>query len=176
LFLALGIAIAPDPGGAAYALVDSSLRVSGDLCGGAGLLSGAGVATSADAIGLLDDNRITGPWLHGVLSRPIQRGAMALSWTGTSALEALRGEDIERLPEAPATHLEAAPFIGRLDSALSGVSALWLAGYDALTAPALAGLRLVGAAALAERLERARTEARERALGPEPLPPRGPLD
>jgi hypothetical protein len=168
--LALGASLAPDPGGAALALVDSALRVTGDLCGSAGLLAGSGVALAGDVLALIDHNRATAPWLAGFASRPTLRAAMALSWGGTSLLEALRGEDIERLPEAPATYLEAAPGIGRVDTALSAAGALWLATYDAATAPALVGLRLAGARERAARLDRARTEMRVRMLGPEPLP------
>ncbi len=169
--LVLSLALAPDPGAAGSALVDSALRATGDVAGSAGLLTGAAVACAGDLVSLVDDNRLTRPVLHGLLSRPTHRVAMALSWGGTSLLEGLRGEDIERLPEAAPTYLEAAPFVGRVDTALSGAGALWLAVYDVATAPPLAGLRLLGTHGPADALERARTDARVRALGPEPLPP-----
>jgi hypothetical protein len=169
----LAALLVPDPAGAGLSLVDSALRAGGDAIGGAGLLAGAAVATAGDLVGLIDDNRLSAPVLRGLVSRPSKRVAMAVSWGGTALLEALRGEDIERLPEAPATYLEADPFLGRVDTALTGAGALWLAVYDLATAPALATLRLCGARGAADSIERFRTEARVRALGPEPLPSRG---
>jgi len=85
-------------------------------------------------------------------------------------MEGLRGEDIERLPEAKATYLMADPGIGRLDTTLDGVRAIGLGISDALTMTPLALLRLLGANRAAERLAQHQANARTRALGPLPAP------
>lgn len=159
----------PDPLGAVTALARGSSRTAGDLIGGAGLVGAAGIALVGDAIALLDDNRLTHPVLRGAMSGATRRAALVVSWTSTAALEALRGEDIERLPEALETYRSAAPFVGRLDTALSGASALGLAIGDLSYAPVLSLLVLAGADDRASALARRRIEARIEALGPEPL-------
>ena len=164
----------PDPLGAVAALAQGSSRAAGDVIGGAGLVGAAGIALGGDGIALLDDNRLTRPALRGVLSGATHHAALAVSWSSTGVLEALRAEDIERLPEAIETYRSAAPFVGRLDTALSGAAALRLGVGDVCWAPVLSLLRLVGADEQASALIRRRTEARISALGPEPLLRRGP--
>jgi hypothetical protein len=164
----------PDPLGAVTALVQGTSRAAGDLIGGAGLVGAAGIALVGDGIALLDDNRLTRPVLRGVLSGATHHAALAVSWSFTGVLEALRAEDIERLPEAIETYRSAAPFVGRLDTALSGGAAIRLGVGDLSCAPVLSLLRLVGADAQASALARRRIEARIDALGPEPLPRRRP--
>ncbi len=166
-----GAGAAPDPAGAARALAHAPFVVAGDLCGAAGLASAAAIALAGDALALVDDNRLSRPVLRGVASGLVHRVALAASWIGTGALEGLRGEDIERLPEARATYLEAAPGVGRVDTLLDAGAALGLAAGDLASAPLLALLRAVGAGATADALELQRKEARVRALGPDPLPP-----
>ncbi len=161
----------PDPVGALVDLSRAPLVVTGDAVGAVGLCAAAGIATAGDAIALVDANRFTRPLLRGIASGLVHRAALAVSWTSTGALEALRGEDIERLPEAPATYLEAAPGTGRLATFLDGLAAGRLALGDLLHAPLSVGARLVGARASADRLAVRRAEARTNALGPLPLPP-----
>jgi len=164
-------AAAPDPVGALVELTRAPLVVAGDAVGAVGLCAAAGIATAGDGIALVDANRFTRPVLRGVASGLVHRAALAVSWTSTGLLEALRGEDIERLPEAPATYLEAAPGTGRLATFLDGVGAGRLAIGDLLHAPLAVGARLVGARDTAERIAVRRAEARTDALGPLPLPP-----
>jgi hypothetical protein len=157
---------APDVPAAWAALVETPLRVTGDSAGAAGLLCAPAVALVGDAVALVDATWLPAGPLEGWLSGPVHRVAMAVSWTGTSILETLRAEDIERLPEAMATYRGAAPGVGRLDTLLSGVGALRLAVRDLLTGPVLAMLHLGGADGVATRLERDRDEARTKLLGP----------
>ncbi len=157
---------APDVPGAWVALVETPLRVTGDSVGAAGLLAAPAVALVGDAIALVDATWIPPGPLDGWLSGPVHRVAMAVSWTGTSTLEALRGEDVERLPEDAATYRSAAPGVGRLDTFLSGAGALRLTVRDLLTGPALVMLHLVGANETATRVIRGRDEARTKLLGP----------
>lgn len=171
-----GARAAPDPLGATAALARAPLVVAGDLCGAVGLASAATIALAGDALALVDDNPLTRPLLRGTASGVVYRLALATSWIGTGALEGLRGEDIERLPEAPATYLEAAPGVGRIDTLLDASGAARLAVGDLTSAPLLALLRAVGATGAAERLAQSRKEARVSALGPDPLPPPGPGD
>lgn len=171
-----GVRAAPDPLGATAALARAPLVVAGDLCGAAGLASAATIALAGDALAVVDDNPLTRPLLRGTASGLVYRLALATSWIGTGALEGLRGEDIERLPEAPATYLEAAPGVGRVDTLLDAVGAGRLAVGDLTSAPLLVLLRAVGATGTADRLARARHEARVSALGPDPLPPPAPGD
>jgi hypothetical protein len=161
----------PDVAHAWGSLVETPLRVTGDSAGAIGLLSAPTVALAGDAIALLDATWVPAGPLDGWLSGPVHRVAMAISWTGTSALEALRSEDIERLPENVATYRSAAPGVGRLDTFLTGVGALRLAVRDLLTGPALAMLHLAGANETAARLTRDRDEARTKLLGPLALSP-----
>jgi hypothetical protein len=165
---------APDPAGAWTALVETPLRVSGDAAGSVGLLAGAGIGLAGDVIAVLDATWLPPGPLEGWVSGPVHRVAMAASWAGTSVLEALRGEDIERLPEHSATYRLAAPGVGRLDTLLAGGGALCLAAQDLVSGPILALLRGVGANGAAARLVRARQENRTRLLGPLSLPPGRP--
>ena len=164
----------PSPAKAWNALVETPLRTTGDLLGAAGLVSASAVALAGDGVALLDATFVPPGPLGGWVSGPVRRVAMALSWTGTGALEAFRGEDIERLPEDPATYTKAAPGRGRLDTFLSGVGAIRLAIRDLLTGPALVTLHLVGAERLAARVEQRNAEARTRLLGPLPVPGTSP--
>lgn len=171
LALALGGAsragAAPEPLGALVDLGRAPLAVSGDVIGGTGLLGASLVATLGDVIALVDDNRV----LRGVASGGVHLLARGVSWTGTQALELLRGEDVERWPEAAAAYREAAPFAGRLDTAASGVGAFNLALRDALLGPPAALLRGVGLQGAARSLAQSRREAALRTLGPPPAPP-----
>ena len=162
---------APDMDGAIETLVAGPLKVAGDALGGVGLAGAAGCAAAGDLLSLADANPLTQPLLRGVASRTVHRLALALSWTSTGLLEGLRGEDIERLPEASATYLVAARGVGRLDTFVSGVRALGLAFHDGLIIPPLVILHLAGAQEMAERLSRRQEEARIDALGPTALPP-----
>jgi len=161
----------PDPGGALQAAVQAPLRTLGDWIGGVGMLAATGLALSADLIHTLDHNRWTAPWLHGVASGALVRIAWGVSASSGAALELLRWEDIERLPEARATYLRAAPFVGRLDTALSGAAALRLGCGDAAFGVPIAVLRLAGLRGAADHLAQGRIEARIVALGPTALEP-----
>ncbi len=165
----------PDPPGAAAAAIDMPLRAGGSAIGGVGLIGAALVALAGDALPAIDPNRWTEPRLRGAASGVVHRGALLVSTVSTSALEALRAEDIERLPEAQAAYLSAAPGVGRMDTALTGGAALRLAAGDLLAWPALVVLRLAGAAKTADRLSASRLDARIAALGPSPLPPGAPV-
>jgi hypothetical protein len=159
---------APDLDGAIAALVSGPLAATGDALGGAGLVAAAGCGSTADVVALVDANRLTSPLLRGTASRTLLRLALGLSWTSTGLLEGLRGEDIERLPEARATYLSAAPGVGRVETLTGGIRSLGLALSDALSTPPLVILRLVGARGPAERLARRQENARIDALGPLP--------
>jgi len=163
---------APDPLAGAAALLATPFEVAGDLLGGAGLIGAALLAGVGDAVALADRNPVTEPLLRGAASRTVQTLAFAVSWSASSSLELLRREDVERLPEPLGAYVEVAPFAGRFDTARSGASALGLALRDAWSGPALAAAHLAGARGTAEALAQGRNEARVRALGPDPLPPR----
>jgi hypothetical protein len=158
----------PDAPAALRALLRAPGRVAGDAVGGVGLVGAATAALAGDAVSLIDDNRFSRPLLHGLASGVLKHVALALSWTATGALEGLRAEDIERLPEASPSYLEAAPGVGRLDTFASGVGALWLAVRDAVAAPPEVALHLVGARETARALQQSQSEARTRLLGPLP--------
>jgi hypothetical protein len=171
--LACGLALcasramaAPEPLAALGDLARVPLTVSGDVIGGTGLLSGSALATCGDALALLDDNRV----LRGYTSSGVRLLARGVSWGGTQALELLRGEDVERWPEAAAAYRDAAPFTGRLDTAAAGLGALQLGLRDALLGPPAAILRAVGVQGAAQSLARSRREAALRTLGPPPAP------
>lgn len=159
---------APDPLGALGALVEGGFAALGDLIGGSGLLTAALLGTAGDLIGLVDHNPVTRHVLFGIASRPTQALALGVSNGATGLLEGLRAEDIERLPQPAQAYLDTAPTAGRFDTALSGVGAIFLAPGDLIAAPLRAGLLLVGAGGTAAAVERSRTEARIRRLGPEP--------
>jgi hypothetical protein len=159
---------APDIDGAIDALVSGPLRTAGDAVGGVGLIAAAGCAGGGDLISLIDANRLTRPLLRGAVSQAVRRLAMAVSWTATGALEGIRNQDIERLPEAEATYLSAAPGMGRIDTFIGGIRALGLALSDGLSTPPQVTLRLLGANELAGRLTRRQENARIDALGPLP--------
>ncbi len=165
-----GARAAPDPAGALEAAIDMPLRATGSAVGGVGLLAASLLGLAGDLVRSVDGNRFTRPVFRGVFSNLVYRGALGVSSGSTGLLEALRGEDIERLPEAHASYLGAAPWVGRADTALTGGAALRLAVGDLLSWPALVVLRGVGAEGLAGRLDAARTDARVAALGPSPLP------
>lgn len=163
---------APDPVRAIESLVRGPLRVSGDLVGGLGLCLASGVALLSDGVSWIDDNRLTRPLLRGALSRGGHYAALGISHGSTGILELLRGEDIERLPEARATYLEAAPGYGRWTTFATGLAALELGIGDGLATVPLALLYAGGAETWAARLARRREEARTRGLGP--LTPEAP--
>ncbi len=160
----------PDPAGATVALLRSPLDVAGDLFGAVGLWTASVVGLAGDGVALVDANRLTRPLLRGFASRTVHAVAWGISAGGTGALEILRHEDLERLPQTRAAYLDAAPGVGRLDTALGGFSALGLAWRDAFTGPAVGVLRATGAGEWADDVQVYRREARIRALGPEPLP------
>ncbi len=158
----------PDPTGAVAALLDGPFDVAGDLIGGAGLVVASGLGMAGDVLALIDRNRVTRHLLFGVLSRPTHALALGVSNGSSALLEGLRREDIERLPEPASAYLDSAPTAGRLDTLLSGLGSLGLAPGDLLAAPAIFGLRAVGAREPASGIARRRQEARTRALGPLP--------
>jgi len=176
LLLGLGGAAqaAPEPVAAAVALLETPLDVAGDLIGGAGLAAATGVALAGDGLALVDTHSPARALLRGVPSRAVRGTAFGIAWSASRALELLRGEDIERLPEPAAAYLEVDPFAGRLDQLATGFEAVLLAVRDALGGPSLALLRGVGATQSADELERRRSEDRIATLGPDPLP-RTPL-
>ncbi|MFQ5515022.1 MAG: hypothetical protein ACE5FG_11365 [Myxococcota bacterium] len=152
--------------GALEALVGGTLAAAGDLAGAAGLASAALCAGVGDLVSLLDARAPLGPLLRGVGSQTLHRLAFGLSRAGTGVLEALRAEDIERLPEPRAAYLLADPGLGRLDTALDGLASLRLGVGDLMAAPVLAGLRTLRAERADRWLTRERSEARLQALGP----------
>ncbi len=156
----------PEPGKAWAALVETPLKTAGDLIGAVGLISASVVALAGDGVSFLDATYVPPGPLDGWVSGPIKRLAMTVSWTGTAALEGLRREDIERLPEDVATYRSAAPGRGRGTTFMTGIGAIRLAVRDLVTGPPLVVLHLVGANGLAERLERGNAEARTTLLGP----------
>jgi hypothetical protein len=164
--LVVALALAPAAAGAdaeaaARALLRTPLDVCGDAAAAVGLTVAPLVALAGDAVSLVDPT--------GLASGTLHRAALAASWTGTGALEGLRATDVERLPEARAAYLVAAPGVGRLDTFLDGVGALGLAVRDLLRGPALFALHGLGARESAAALERARSEDLAATLGPPPL-------
>ena len=171
LVCALGLAAtparaAPDVDGALAALVDGPLNATGDLIGAAGFMTAGVTGLLGDGVALVDDNRYTGFVLRGFASGLVHRLAMLVSWTATGALEGLRGEDVERLPEAQAAYLKAAPGVGRFDTVFSGVQAVELAIEDALLNPLLFALYATGANDTGDRVAGRLEDSRDRALGP----------
>lgn len=168
--LLLGIArpavAAPDPVGAARALVTAPLRVAGDAIGASGLVGASALGLCGDGLALADANRWTQPILGGIASGALRRLALGLSQGATGALEGLRAEDVERLPEPREAYLENAPGAGRLDTALTGLGALRLAAEDAVAGPILFALRGAGARSAAERVAGWTRDERIRVLGP----------
>ena len=158
----------PEPGHALDALVAGPARAVGDAVAGVGWVAAAGTAAAGDLLSLADAQRWTRPLLRGLGSNAAHRLALGISWTATGFLEGLRAEDIERLPEAPATYLSAAPGVGRLHILLEGLRALGLSLSDALSTPALVGLYLAGLGGPAGRLAQRQRDARTRGLGPLP--------
>ena len=156
----------PDPGGALRALGATPLRVGGDLIAAAGLVAASSVGLVGDGLSLLDANRITRPVLSGFASGIVRQAALGLSQGATGALEGLRAEDIERLPEPREAYLDNAPGAGRLDTVLTGLGSLQLALEDALTGPALAVLRAAGAKGPASAVSGWSRDERIRVLGP----------
>ncbi|MFI5316521.1 MAG: hypothetical protein ACHQ6T_12535 [Myxococcota bacterium] len=166
LALAPRAVAAPDVGGALRALVATPLRVTGDALGAGGLLAASALGLCGDGLALADANRWTEPILFGVASGALRRLALGVSQGSTGALEGLRAEDIERLPEPREAYLENAPGAGRLDTALTGLGALRLALEDALSGPLLFALRGAGAHAAADAVAGWSRDERIRALGP----------
>jgi hypothetical protein len=156
----------PDPGGALEALALTPFRVAGDALGAAGLAGAALVGLAGDGVSLLDANVVTRPVLRGVASGGVRRVAWALSAGSTGVMEGLRGEDVERLPEARAGYLENAPGVGRFDTFVTALGSLRLALDDALGGPAQGVLRLVGARATADRVAGWQRDERIQVLGP----------
>ncbi|MEE8557668.1 MAG: hypothetical protein V3T14_07265 [Myxococcota bacterium] len=166
----------PDLDAGWEALVETPFRVGGDLAGATGLLAAPAIALVGDALALLDATWVPEGPLHGWVSSPVYRLALAISWTGTGVLEGLRGEDIERFPEDPATYWTASAGVGRLGTCLAGVGAVRLAVRDALSGPTRVLLSLTGFRARAGRVKRAAEEARTRLLGPLPVAQERSLD
>jgi hypothetical protein len=167
LTLGSGVARAgPDAAGAVRALGATPFRVGGAAVGGSALLGAAALGTLGDALSLADANRWTSPILFGVGSGAVKRVALGLSQGGTGFLEGLRAEDVERLPEARAAYLGNAPFLGRLDTAWTGLGSLRLGAEDTFAGPALCLLRAVGARGPASSLAGFVRDERLRVLGP----------
>jgi hypothetical protein len=164
----------PDLPGAGAALISTPLDVVGNAVGGVGLLAGALLGCIGDGISLLDRNRATEPLLRGALSTLVHASAYGVSGASTRSLEFLRREDVERLPEPPAAYFGAVRFAGRFDTGADGVRALELSLRDALSGPALAVLRAVGARGAGDALAHSARDARVAGLGPSPLPPASP--
>ena len=160
---------APDPMGAASSLIGGPLKAAGSVVGGSGLIAAASLGLAADVVSLVDRNPLTRRVLHGAVSRTLHGVALGISWTTSGLMQALRLVDIERLPEASATYLTAAPGVGRLDTLLGGMAALRLGVGDVVTALPLGILRLAGVKERSEGLLQRRVDAEIRALGPAPL-------
>ena len=159
-------AAAPDPGGAVRALGATPFRVSGDALGGVGLVGAATLGLCGDGLSLLDANPLTKPVLFGALRGLVKRAALGLSQGATGALEGLRAEDVERLPEPREAYLDNAPGAGRLDTVLTGLGSLQLGLEDAFTGPTIAVLRAVGAREPAGAVSGWSRDERIRILGP----------
>jgi hypothetical protein len=152
----------PDPAGAVRALVATPFRVAGDAVGAGSLLGASLLGTFGDAVSLADD-----PYGLALLSGPVKRLALGVSQGGTGFLEGLRAEDIERLPEPRAAYLGNAPFLGRLDTAWTGLGVIRLSLEDTLTGPALFALRLAGASGAADSVSAFVRNEQLAVLGPE---------
>ncbi len=160
---------APDVDGALDSLVGGPLRAAGSVIGGTGMIASAGIGLAGDVASLVDRNPITRPILHGAVSRALQRVALGLSWTTSGLMEGLRAVDIERLPEASSTYLQAGPGVGRLDTLLGGLGALRLGVSDAVTTVPLTLLRASGVQGLSKRLLQRQADLQIETLGPTPL-------
>ena len=147
-----------DPKGAVRALLATPFRVTGDVVAAGGLVTASVVGLLGDGVSIADD-----PWLLGVLSFPAKRMALGVSQLSTGALEGLRAEDVERLPEAREAYIGNAPGAGRLDTLLTGLGAIRLGLEDLVTGPALFGLRMFGASGAVDEFVR---DERIRVLGP----------
>jgi hypothetical protein len=166
LALASSARAAPEPRAAVHALVTTPFRVSGDAVGAVGLAGAAALGLVGDGVSLVDANRFTEPVLFGALSRLVRTAALGLSQGSTGALEGLRAEDVERLPEPRAAYLENAPGVGRVDTLLTAVGSLELALEDLFAGPAVAVLHGVGANGPARAVAGFARDERIRVLGP----------
>ena len=81
----------PDASAAWASLVETPLRVTGNVVGGAGLVAAPAVALVGDAVALVDATWVPPGPLDGWVSGPVRRLAMTISWTGTSASWAAAG-------------------------------------------------------------------------------------
>ena len=151
-------------------LARSVPRAIGDVVGGVALVSAATIATVGDGVRLLDANRVSRPLTRGALSQTIRGAAWLISWGGTEALERLRSEPVERWPEPSAAYLEADPGLGRIDTAASGLGALFLAPRDLFGGIAQGLLRTAGAHSAADALRADARRAALETLGPPPGP------
>ncbi|HTO08560.1 MAG TPA: hypothetical protein VMR86_16045 [Myxococcota bacterium] len=156
----------PDPGGALRALLATPFRVTGDALGAAGLVTASAVGFLGDTLALADANRFTEPVLFGLVSGAVRRTALGVSQLSTGALEGLRAEDVERLPEPREAYLDNAFGAGRLDTALTGLGALRLGLEDAFAGPALFAVRMAGAGSAAAAVAGFTRDERIRVLGP----------
>ena len=156
---------APDPIGAVREAVSLPLRVAGDAIGGTTTLAATGLALVGDALALVDRAPGVRRVARGAPSRGVHHVAFALSWSGARALEALRMEDIDRLPELRAAFVDTRPGAGRLDLAAGAVEVTLLALRDALRGVATVGARAIGARRTADALVARRGDARDAVLG-----------
>jgi len=166
LFSARAAQAGPEPRTALWALASTPFRVGGDLIGAGGLVTASAVGLVGDGLSLIDANRFTEPFLFGLVSGSVRRVGLGISQLSTGALEGLRAEDIERLPEPRAAYLENAPGVGRVDTGLIGLGSLRLGIEDLLAGPALFVLHGTGANGAAGAVEGFTRDERIRVLGP----------
>jgi hypothetical protein len=156
----------PEPRAALWALASTPFRVGGDVIGAGGLVTASAVGLVGDGLSFVDANPLTEHFLFGLLSGSVRRAALGISQLSTGALEGLRAEDVERLPEPAEAYLANAPGAGRLDTALTGLGTLRLGLEDLCAGPVLFALHGVGASGAAAQVESFTRNERIRVLGP----------
>ncbi len=151
----------PDPAGALRSLWSIPLDAAGDAIGAGGLIGAVVIAIDADVVALVDDNRLTQPFLRGFASTPLRRTAGALSQSATATVTGLRTRGASRSPDCRPTNLRLKHGESHLRTIGRAFGAIGLIAVDSLVNTGLFVTHAIGANGPAEQLARAQTELRK---------------
>ena len=151
----------PDPEGALRSLWSIPLDAAGDAIGAGGLIGAVVIAIDADVVALVDDNRLTQPFLRGFASTPLRRTAGALSQSATATVTGLRTRGASRSPDCRPTNLRLKHGESHLRTIGRAFGAIGLIAVDSLVNTGLFVTHAIGANGPAEQLARAQTELRK---------------
>jgi hypothetical protein len=165
LLVAPGARAQPDIDGAVDALISTPFDTFGDVAGSAGMMFGALGGLTGDIVALVDDNEVTRVLLRGVFSTTIRRLSLSTSQTFTGAMEGMRAEDLNGLPEPIAHYMDPKDMSGRVDTFTKGLGALQLAVVDTVGNPTQFLMRLVGATSQADSVAKWQTDSRNNWVG-----------